>query len=137
LGVNSGNPPLDDFNVFDSISDSLKMIQLMDPTEIEEIRYEEAFMIKRLDSLVEEFMKEIDERAILLPKFIQTYWPRRMYEELSAKDKISYTQQKAIINLGVELLEDGEGQAMEVVVEEPDPLVDDYKERIQGLESIR
>ena len=137
MGVNSGNPPLDDFNVFDSISDSLKMIQLMDPTEIEEIRYEEAFMIKRLDSLVEEFMKEIDERAILLPKFIQTYWPRRMYEELSAKDKISYTQQKAIINLGVELLEDGEGQAMEVVVEEPDPLVDDYKERIQGLESIR
>ena len=109
----------------------------MDPTEIEEIRDEEAFMIKRLDSLVEEFMKEMDERAILLPKFIQTYWPRRMYEELSAKDKISYTQQKAIINLGVELLEDGEGQVMEVVVEEPDPLVDDYKERIQGLESIR
>ena len=54
----------------------------MDPTEIEEIRDEEAFMIKRLDSLVEEFMKEMDERAILLPKFIQTYWPRRMYEEL-------------------------------------------------------
>ena len=51
---------------------------------------------------------------------------------------MSYTQQKAIIKLGVELLEDGEGQAMEVVVEEPDPLVDDYKERIQGLEeSIR
>ena len=61
-----------------------------------------------------------------------------MYEELSAKDEMSYIQRKAIINLGIELLEDGEGQAMEVVVEEPDPLMDDYEEWIQGLEeSIR
>ena len=72
------------------------MIWLKDPTEIEEMREEEASMIDRLDLLVEEFMKEIDELPISLPDFLRTRWPERMYAELSEKDEMSEIEQRAM-----------------------------------------
>lgn len=117
------------------------MIWLKDPTEIEEIREEKASMIDRLDLLVEEFMKDIDELAISLPEFLRTRWPERMYAELSKKDEMSEIEQRAIVDLGVQILEDDEDQTEEMpnvpVVDRDERIrreINDYDEWIRSLE---
>lgn len=109
------------------------MIRLKDPVEIKEIREEERDMIARLDVLVEEFMKEMDELAMPLPEFIRTRWPERMYAELSARDEMSEAHQRAMADPGAVILED---QPEELIVEvSGDSLDDEYNEWIQGLEA--
>lgn len=130
------NWSINDSETYDFIKDSRVpvMIRLMHPTEIEEIREEEASMIDRLDLLVEEFMKEIDELAISLPEFIRTRWPERMYAELSENDEMSEIEQRAIVGLGVKILEDDEKQTEGMAVQRPNALEDCYDEWIRSIE---
>lgn len=127
--------PIAGSEIHESMEDSWApvMIRLMNPTETQEIREEEASMIDRLDFLIEEFMKEIDELAISLPEFLRTRWPERMYAELSDKDEMSEIEQRAFVELGVKILED-DNQTEEMAGKRPNVPKDDYDEWIRSLE---
>lgn len=120
------------------------MIYLMDPAEVDEIREEEAPIFERLDSLVEGFVEEMQDLAIPLPEYIQTWWPERIYAELSAKDEIREKEQKELFDLGIRIVEaDDESETDEVAVESWEEReerlrrerIRDYDEWIRGLET--
>lgn len=94
------------------------LIKLLDPTEVEEIREEEAPLIKRLDLLIDEFTREIHDLEIPLSEYIQTHWAERMYAELAAKDEISERERKELLDLGLTILGDGDEEKEESQTEE-------------------
>ncbi len=84
------------------------MMSLMEVDEIDEIHEEEALLIKRLDHLVENFLKEFDGLALSLPVFLQEHWQKRMLAELLEKDEISEVVRQELDETGIVLLEDEE-----------------------------
>jgi hypothetical protein len=77
------------------------MIKLMDPTDVEEIRDEEAELIKTLDYLVDEFMTDFRELGFPLSQVLLERWQLKMLVELSFKDELSKPEREQLEGIGV------------------------------------
>jgi hypothetical protein len=89
-------------NVFSSSSCAdHKLIEVMDPTDVEEIRDEEAELIERLDCLVDGFMKDFRELGIPLSQFLLEKWQETMLAELSIRDEMPKPLREQLEELGV------------------------------------
>jgi hypothetical protein len=82
------------------------MVNLMDPTDIEELRDEEAELIKTLDCMVESFMRDFRELGLPLSKFLLEKWQETILVELSKKDEISNLEKEQLEELGVKIYVD-------------------------------
>ncbi len=80
-----------------------KMIRVMGPTEVEEIRDEEAELIEKLDCLVDGFMKDFRELGLPLSQFLLGLWQETVLAELSIRDETPESLRKQLSELGVEI----------------------------------
>lgn len=76
-------------------------IKLMDPTEVEEIRHEDASLIRRLDSLVNDFMQAFRELELPLGQFLLGHWQETMLAELLVEDEVPEPVRKEWEDIGV------------------------------------
>jgi hypothetical protein len=86
---------------FPSPRDYHEMIKVMDPTDVEEIRDEEAELIETLDRLVDGFMKDFRELGIPLSQFLLEKWQETMLAELSIRDEMPKPLREQLEELGV------------------------------------
>ncbi|KAF2231813.1 hypothetical protein EV356DRAFT_535159 [Viridothelium virens] len=78
----------------------------MDIAEIDEIHDEESLLIDRLNSLVEQFMKQFHELALPLTTFLRENWSQRMKAESVEQDPLSELEKGQIEEVGVKILDD-------------------------------
>lgn len=78
-----------------------KMIEVMDPTDVEEIRDEEAELIETLDCLVDGFMKDFRKLGLPPSQFLLEKWQETMLAELSIRDETPEPLREQLEELGV------------------------------------
>ncbi|KAH0565490.1 hypothetical protein GP486_001115 [Trichoglossum hirsutum] len=78
-----------------------KVIRVMDPTDVSEIRDEEAELIETLDCLVDGFMKDFRELGIPLSQFLLGKWQETMLAEFSIRDEMPKSLGEQLEELGV------------------------------------
>ena len=76
---------------------------LLEVTEVEEIREEDRYLAELLDTLVEEFERKFRELDVPLSQFVEEYlWPR-VDEAMEEQDEVSSEDLHAIRDIGVVL----------------------------------
>jgi len=93
--------PDDEYAYYHIIDATHKIIEIMDPTDVEEIRDEEAELIETLDCLVNGFMENFQELGIPLSQFLLEKWQETMLAELSIRDEIPKPSREQLEELGV------------------------------------
>ncbi|KAI1385722.1 uncharacterized protein F4822DRAFT_445632 [Hypoxylon trugodes] len=81
-----------------NLDDALKggVLRLMDPTEVEEIQEEERYLARRLETLMEDFTKKLQEMKMPFSKFMEEYWWPRMQEVKKERDDMSVDDLQAM-----------------------------------------
>ncbi|KAI1467891.1 uncharacterized protein F4812DRAFT_459172 [Daldinia caldariorum] len=82
------------------------LVHVLDIGEIQEIREEERYLAKRLETLVDEFEKRFQELNVPLSRFMEEYMIPRLEEVKEERDELSAEELHAIRETGVILYED-------------------------------
>jgi len=80
---------------------SHEMIKVMDPTDVEEIRNEEAELIETLNYMVDGFVKDFRELGLSISQFLLGKWQETMLAELSNGSEIPKPLREQLEELGV------------------------------------
>jgi hypothetical protein len=94
-----------DSNMYNN-NEGFEMIQTMEPEEVDEIREEKADMIRKLNSLVDKFMRDFQRLEVPLPRFLVEWWHGIMIQELQDKDEVPEEVREQLLGLGVKLQSD-------------------------------
>ncbi|KAI1805162.1 hypothetical protein F4811DRAFT_570343 [Daldinia bambusicola] len=93
-------------SVCPNLRDGGNLVQVLDTSEVQEIREEERYLAKQLETLVDEFEKKFQDLNIPLSQFMEEYMIPRLEEVRNEQDELSADELYAIRETGVILYED-------------------------------
>lgn len=124
------------FVSLNSSCDIQNIIEVIDPTDAEEIRDEEAELIETLDCLVNGFTNNFRELGLPLSQFLLEKWQEAMFAELSVRTEMPNALREQLEELGVTIYSNpssgGKDESDEISNEESDYWSDDWEESHQG-----
>ena len=82
-----------------------RLVRVMDPTDINEIREEDRHLASLLENLMEEFEMKLKQQDMSFKEFFYEYWWRRMDEVEQEREEIPDADLQAMRDIGVILHE--------------------------------